>query len=946
MRSASSASNVNGGVVAAAGTNNEILNQMQSQRSVLSSFARSSLGGDGRGTILPVVKHVDKVLMRKLATKVASPANRAMRTSDVDDATRIILRAWSSARSRGGATGLGDDGIVLAFRLREAPLRTLRRCMRLFICAGGGPGAMRGDGTNGWISVLDDESGVDSRSLSPKWHNVVYPGLSSRLGLDYYEFGRYYNHIPMRSNRLKTTVKGPFSCHCEFQLWELGVEIRSFVDQANEIYEIERQAHRKREKRMSKLESREYPEEERRVGFKDEEERNTMIRFLNRDGSVLLTEEGRRDVVTNILAQSFNDTHLQNDVVSDLVVDALLCNIENDILSFSNSECDDDCDGFICDTERLIAATAVICHRVLERRIKHPSAMLLSLVERPWLRHLCFDSILAYLLWDCIPIFERRGHHSIAVSILQTILLGQEMRNISDGSIESSESSLCLAGMKSKPYVECLLPRRNRGKACERLLIDMAHAGRRDKILFERKLEEKRKTKKGRKSSVANKKADQLPLKSICKALLSDTESIPFCSLRNLARRSSAPIPQTKERCALSIRPSGDDWSPKTDSAVANAIMSDSGDAGVGKRCAFVGWEMHDHLDEMEKHRSLNVEELAMEEYHFGRLPCDQGNEEEVKGQWVGWHNEGGHARALFRILCLHHLMECCPQDALGIDEHTTVILTPYQSSPHDLHVGCFKTLSGFQVRGFYERRRRAIESFLSDLMQLDACGIGNKVYESVKQRWERHKSDQSRLKDSRLLKDVTELKTLSLIGQALGPVALTRIFRALCFDYRHWSGGLPDLFLVRARYEYASPSGANSVPFVQLADWIGEGFSNEKNDSYIHKNHISMLTDRDDEFLGQPKNADGLSSQNLSSARKKQGAPYVQLPLFPEKLEFVHDGKSVKAECMFVEVKSANDRLSERQEDWLSILEPDARVCKFTNSASGKKSNFTENLS
>jgi hypothetical protein len=42
----------------------------------------------------------------------------------------------------------------------------------------------------------------------------------------------------------------------------------------------------------------------------------------------------------------------------------------------------------------------------------------------------------------------------------------------------------------------------------------------------------------------------------------------------------------------------------------------------------------------------------------------------------------------------------------------------------------------------------------------------------------------------------------------------------------------------------------------------------------------------------------------------------------------------------MFVEVKSANDRLSERQEDWLSILEPLARVCKFVNAKEEKLNN------
>jgi hypothetical protein len=367
--SASSArGNANGGLVvaaAAATRKNEILNQMQSQRSVLSSFARSSLGGEARETMLPVIKHVDKVLIRKLATKVASHAtDNAMRKSDVDDATRIVHRSWSAACARhdhrGGGCAVGlDGGVVTSLRLREAPLRTLRRCMRLFLIGGGGPGAMRGDGTNGWMSVLDDdESGVDLISPCSGWHKVVYPGLSSRLGLEYYELGRFYNHIPSTPT---STVGGPFSCYCEFQSWELGVEIRSFIDRANEIYEIERQAHCRREKELSKLKSREYPEGKSRVGFTDE--KNAKIRLLSRDGCTLLTVEGRRDIVLSILSESFDDAQFLKDVSSDLVADAVLCHIENDILSLTNSKTDDDCDGFICDTERLIAATAVICHR-------------------------------------------------------------------------------------------------------------------------------------------------------------------------------------------------------------------------------------------------------------------------------------------------------------------------------------------------------------------------------------------------------------------------------------------------------------------------------------------------------------------------------------------------------------------------------------------------------
>ena len=125
------------------------------------------------------------------------------------------------------------------------------------------------------------------------------------------------------------------------------------------------------------------------------------------------------------------------------------------------------------------------------------------------------------------------------------------------------------------------------------------------------------------------------------------------------------------------------------------------------------------------------------------------------------------------------------------------------------------------------------------------------------------------------------------------------------------------------------------SFTFIQLADWIGEGFSQRQIDEKNIQFHTSMLSDRDDEFLGQPKSADAFPSQQQYSRRKNNSIAGIQLPSFPELLEFVHEERRVRADCMFVEVKSANDRLSERQEDWLSILESsaNARVCKFTSS-------------
>ncbi len=57
-----------------------------------------------------------------------------------------------------------------------------------------------------------------------------------------------------------------------------------------------------------------------------------------------------------------------------------------------------------------------------------------------------------------------------------------------------------------------------------------------------------------------------------------------------------------------------------------------------------------------------------------------------------------------------------------------------------------------------------------------------------------------------------------------------------------------------------------------------------------------------------------------------------------PEKLRLIskESKEEIKVECLFVEVKSSNDRLDPRQVDWLNILDwygNNARVCQFVDS-------------
>ena len=547
------------------------------------------------------------------------------------------------------------------------------------------------------------------------------------------------------------------------------------------------------------------------------------------------------------------------------------------------------------------------------------------------LRHFSFDSIMAYVLWDCIQLLERNGLYQLAISFLATVLLGSTCADNTD----AHKIIGMLKPPHSLPYVQFFLPRRNRGKAFERLVIDLAHIDRAQKKQDSNRMK--------REGGSATK--DESLIQKLCKVIISTTSitcSIPFCSLRSLSRRLKVPLYDTmknlrnEERELLNIRlcnikdPDGvkssgyNDWTPTTDYAIAHAL-STADKGSLGKRCSFVGWESEGNdCDVWDAAKNLTVEELALDEYNKGRLPADESlNSRDVKGGFRGWHCEGSHIRAIFRILCLRNLLAKCDES----DIYENTFLTPYQTSPYDLHVGAqsIKTSSMQQVRSFYERRRNSIESVLQKISHLDQQSLCDSIFHAVQKRYESHQDVNGVLRDESLQRDMAQLRTLSCVAAGLGGKALAAIFRSLCFDYRHYCGGLPDLLLVRATY--INENGGTSL--VDLSE-IGESFSDVENGSA--QRGASMIID--DEFLGCSKNGDSLLGSQQSSRKASTIEPITSLPV---RLSLKYSDKDVVVETILVEVKSANDRLDPRQEDWLNILDSKARVCKFESKKTKK---------
>jgi hypothetical protein len=384
------------------------------------------------------------------------------------------------------------------------------------------------------------------------------------------------------------------------------------------------------------------------------------------------------------------------------------------------------------------------------------------------------------------------------------------------------------------------------------------------------------------------------------------------------------------------------EWSPVTDVSVANAIDYDS-NSRTGKRCSYVGNEEYNSSTGQTRYRSLNVEELAIEEYACGKLPCIESPLQ--GGGWTGWHTEGVQVRVLFRILVSEPLLsydyhnheesyDVCQQSL----EQMTIFLNPYQSSPLDLHVGhCLLETStvNIPIRSFYERRRGEIEQFLKTISSLPSQDLSDLVYQSIlKRKQTMIELGKQWKRDVQLLHDMKEVRTLSLLAAGFGGKLLAAMFRCLCYDYRQYGGGLPDLTLVRATINNNNiDNKIDETNNVDWSEWIGEGFTKDRS-----SRGKSILLDRDDEFLGGSLDDKKTSSSSKKEERQNFLADDDHFP-DPHKLLLSYDGKPVILEAMLVEVKSASDTLDARQEDWLNIIgsHGEARVCKFESSKKKK---------
>jgi Fanconi-associated nuclease 1 len=184
----------------------------------------------------------------------------------------------------------------------------------------------------------------------------------------------------------------------------------------------------------------------------------------------------------------------------------------------------------------------------------------------------------------------------------------------------------------------------------------------------------------------------------------------------------------------------------------------------TGYKSVFIGYD-----DE-----PCSVEDLCLQYYALDSVEMkdEVTNLVQDGGLWSGSHCEGSFIRMLFGLLMW---------DVLFDSTVPNVFYNPFQDAPLDLYTDFF-----------YQSRQSKIDSLLEKITQMNTL----QVAQFLDQQYKAHMHIQCR----GVSWDNWSLLELTKIACGLGGKALSVICAALVKDYRHWSGGLPDLLLWKPR--------------------------------------------------------------------------------------------------------------------------------------------------
>uniref|UniRef100_A0A6S7ZZ00 Fanconi-associated nuclease n=1 Tax=Aplanochytrium stocchinoi TaxID=215587 RepID=A0A6S7ZZ00_9STRA len=269
---------------------------------------------------------------------------------------------------------------------------------------------------------------------------------------------------------------------------------------------------------------------------------------------------------------------------------------------------------------------------------------------------------------------------------------------------------------------------------------------------------------------------------------------------------------------------------------------------------------------------TCSIESLALQyfssssESQSQSQPTSKNND----GVWDGIHCEGTPFRSLFTLLLWDVIFDSSVPD---------VFQNRFQNAPLDL--SCGNDLEEDEEKEemysslFYRNRVSSISKRIEEIKNMTQV----KLATTVKDTWCEKRNTGAIGIDWNYGYNV---QTLQYIAACLGPDGIAAILLRMCMNYSHWVGGMPDLFLVRA---FHRDTGAQIFLLdTNLCQSFGKRVFEQR-----------PVIDHD--------------------AEKKTDSMELTSPMDMEYLS------TIRCECMFVEVKGPNDRLSEKQQLWLNYL-------------------------
>jgi len=695
---------------------------------------------------------------------------------------------------------------VFAFALRFYPLQSVRRILRIVDLVGNGPQAPRDGGgpylstRNDWSTPIFPEDVITSSAVTNlkascsrgRWRTENIPGLAAHLGMRVVSnCGSLYENDGSSKSQENAASDPLFplsgNARDYFLALESSIELRWLFNFAQET--VERNQARQR--------ARENPKKTSKAGRKSSSSNsNSNFDELVNDLHCEISSTDSMDIASEGTA----GVNARSGIIASLLlkdtphatIQQLSQQVEGDLRHIdsnnkSHLEVNGVGNGNVM-SEAIQLGIVVVAARCLEYLLGQPNEDKMDYLRRhPERRHLMVESVLSYLIFDGVAILEKFCLYDVAVQHLDII---------------------CGTGEK-KEFVRALLSRRTLGKASERLLIDQSHVERASSDNGDLLSEGESKVSKKAKAllSVNENAAIHLSFNFVWLLLKKIPSPDNASMLLTIAEKNhevktlGLHIPRQGMAEGKKTEASNKKlamFTPTFDYSIANTLRQ--GEAG---RSAFVGWDDEDDDDGnpgpvRRYNGGMSVESLALEEYRLGHLP-EEGDISLRGGGWVGWHNEGAHLHALFNIFCHEEIVK---------SRLPLAFLTPFQSGPIDLHTS-----------EFYSRRKEIIEAHFAMIADLSASGLVDYIFNHEENLSGRHRKN---------------LRTLAAVAVGIGGKGLVGIFRAFCYDYRHYSSGLPDLMMIRCRYLDGEGEGEGEgdgegkiiMTIDELGDFIGEEVS------------------------------------------------------------------------------------------------------------------------